>query len=92
MLFQDEDKMINLDGDDIKVVNRFSYLGDVLSTEGVAQEAVTSKIRSAWKKLKEVSNVICGRSIDAECWALKMEDDDHRIQNVPNDMWKNLQR
>ena len=31
--------------------------------EGGAQEAVTSRIRSAWNKFKEVSNVICGRSI-----------------------------
>ena len=63
VVFEDEDKMINLDGDTIEVVDRFSYLGDVLSTEGGAQEAVTSRIRSAWKKFKEVSNVICGKSI-----------------------------
>ena len=37
MLFQDEDKRINLDGDNIGVVDRFSYLGDVLGTEEVAQ-------------------------------------------------------
>ena len=55
MLFEDEDKMITLDGDNIEVVDRFSYLGDVISREGGAQEAVTSRIRSAWKKLKEVS-------------------------------------
>ena len=63
MLFKDEDKMITLDGDNIEVVDRFSYHGDVISTEEGAQEAVTSRIRSAWKKIKEVSNVICGRSI-----------------------------
>ena len=44
MLFEDEDKMIALDGDNIKVVDRFSYLGDVISMEGGAQEAVTSRI------------------------------------------------
>ena len=59
VLFQDEDKMINLDGDNIEVVDRFSYLGDAFSTEGGAQEAVTSRIRSAWRKFKEVLNVIC---------------------------------
>ena len=51
MLFEDEDKMISLDGDNIEKVDRFSYLSDVISTEGGAQEAVTSKIRSAWKKI-----------------------------------------
>ena len=63
MLFEDEDKMITLDGDNIEVVDTFFYLGDVISMEGGAQEAVTSRIRSTWKKFKEVSNVICRRSI-----------------------------
>ena len=44
----------------IEVVDRFSYFGDVISMEGGAQEAVTSRIRSAWKKFKVVSSVICG--------------------------------
>ena len=52
VLLQDEDKKINLDGDGIEVVDRFSYPGDVLSTEGGAQEAVTSRIRSTWKILR----------------------------------------
>ena len=63
LLFEDEDKMMTLDRDNIEVVDRFPYLGDVISREGGAQEAVTSRIRSAWKKFKEVSNVTCGRSI-----------------------------
>ena len=63
VLFEDEDKMITSDGDNIKVVDRFSYLTDVIRTEGGAQEAVTSRIRLAWKKFNEVSNVICRRSV-----------------------------
>ena len=50
MVFEHEDNMISLDGDNIEVVDRFSYLGDVIS-KGGAQEAVTSRIRSAWKKI-----------------------------------------
>ena len=46
MLFQDEDDMINLDGDNTEVMDRFSYL-DVLTMEGGAQEAVASRIRTA---------------------------------------------
>ena len=63
MLFENKDKMISLDGDNIEGVDSFSYLGDVISTEGGAQEALTSRIRSPLKKFKEVSNVVCGRSI-----------------------------
>ena len=44
VVFEDEDQMITLDGDNIEVVDRFSYLEDVISMEGVAQEAVTSRI------------------------------------------------
>ena len=62
VLYQDEDKMINLNGD-TEVVNRFSYFGDVLNTEGETEEAVTSRIRSALKKFKEFSNVISGKNI-----------------------------
>ena len=36
VLFQDENKMINLKGDNIEVVDRFSYLGDELSSERTA--------------------------------------------------------
>ena len=57
VVFEDEDNMIRSDGENIEVVDRFSYLGDVISMEGGAQETVTSRIRSAWKKFKEVSNV-----------------------------------
>ena len=62
VLLQDEDKMISLDGDNIEAVDGFSYLGDELSAEE-AQEAVTSRITSAWKKFEEISNVARGRSI-----------------------------
>ena len=62
MLFQDEDKMINWDGDNIEMVDKFSYLVDVFSAEGGAQESVTSRIRSTWRKFKEVLNVIYGRA------------------------------
>ena len=45
--------MINLDGDNIEVVERFSYLDDVISTKGGAQETVTSRTRSALKKFEK---------------------------------------
>ena len=48
---------ITLGEDNIEIVDKFAYLGDVLSTEGGAQEAVRSRIRSGWMKFKEVSRV-----------------------------------
>ena len=58
------DKILNLNGDNIEVVDRFSYLGDVLSMEGGAQEAVTSRIRLAWRKFKEGLNVQAAKSLN----------------------------
>ena len=52
-----------LDGDDIEKVDKFCYVGDVLSTEGGVQEAVISRIRSAWKKFKDVFSVLCRKSL-----------------------------
>ena len=44
--------MITLDGDNIEVVDRFSYLGDVISTEGGAQEAEHQELDRHGKNLK----------------------------------------
>ena len=45
---------ITLDEDNIEILDKFAYLSDVLSTEGGAQEAVHSRIRSGWMKFKKV--------------------------------------
>jgi len=57
------DKRVTLDGDDLEVVGRFPYLGDVLSSVVGVQEAVTARIRSGWKKFKEISGLLCKRGL-----------------------------
>ena len=52
---------ITVDEDNIEIVDKFAYLGDVLSAEGGAQEAVRLRIRSGWMKFKEVSSVLCNK-------------------------------
>ena len=47
-----------LDEDNIEIADKFAYLNDVLSTEGGAQEAVRSRVRSGCMKFKEVSSVL----------------------------------
>jgi len=44
---------VTLYGDDLEVVDRFPYLGDVLSSTRDVQEAVTARMRSGWKKFKK---------------------------------------
>ena len=80
---------ISLDEDNIEIVDKFALLSDVLSTEGGAQEAVRSRIRSGWMKFKEVSSVLGNKYMSlkirgalyksaltygVECWALRIED------------------
>jgi len=37
-------------GDSLEKVDKFCYLGDVLDADGGCDSAVTTKVRSAWKK------------------------------------------
>jgi len=53
------DERVTLDSDDLEVVDKFPYLGDVLSSAGGVQEAVTARIRSGWKTFKEISGLLC---------------------------------
>jgi len=52
LVHANHDERVTPDGDDLEVVDRFSYLGDDLSSVGGVQEAVTARIRSGWKKFK----------------------------------------
>ena len=52
------EESVELDEDNIEIVDKFAYLGDVLSTEGGAQEAVRLRIRYGWMNLKN-SQVFC---------------------------------
>jgi len=46
LVHANRNERVTLDGDDLEVVDRFPYLGDVLSSAGGVQEAVTARIRS----------------------------------------------
>jgi len=46
------EERLTTDGDDIEIVDKFPYLGDVLSKEGGVHEAITARIRSAGKNLR----------------------------------------
>ena len=51
-----ESKVLDLgDGMSIEEVGSFCYLGDTISKQGGAGEAVTARVRSGWKKFKELA-------------------------------------
>ena len=49
-------------GEDVlEEVEKFCYLGDMISCFGGASEAVSVRIGSAWKKFRELSGVLVGK-------------------------------
>ena len=49
-------------GEDVlEEVEKFCYLGDMISCFGGASEAVSARIGSAWKKFRELSGVLVGK-------------------------------
>ena len=49
-------------GEDVlEEVEKFCYLGDMISCYGGASEAVSARIGSAWKKFRELSGVFVGK-------------------------------
>ena len=49
-------------GEDVlEEVEKFCYLGDMISCFGEASEAVSARIGSAWKKFRELSGVLVGK-------------------------------
>ena len=57
-----EEKLEFKTGEDILgEVEKICYLGDMISCYGVASEAVSPRICSAWKKFRELSGVLVGK-------------------------------
>ncbi|MBJ3201397.1 hypothetical protein JGB54_23255, partial [Salmonella enterica subsp. enterica serovar Agona] len=48
-------------GDSLEKVERFCYLGDMVSADGGADLAVTARVRSAWKKFKELAPILTSK-------------------------------
>ena len=49
-------------GDTYEVVESFCYLGDMLGAEGGADAAVTSRVRSGWKKFRELAPFLTSKA------------------------------
>ena len=45
----------------LEEVEKFCYLGDMISCYGGTSEAVNGRIGSAWKKFRELSGVVVGK-------------------------------
>ena len=52
---------VKLDGEVIKSVDGFKYLGSTITADGSEDSEVTRRIQAGWKNWREVSGVLCDR-------------------------------
>ena len=52
MKSQRREKTMKLNGDNLEVVDKFCYLGDMLNSEGSVQDAVIARLRVGRENLK----------------------------------------
>ena len=56
-----QDAEIQLQGETLKRVKTFTYLGSTLAEDGELDAEVTHRVQSGWKNWKRVSGVLCDR-------------------------------
>lgn len=53
---------LEMDGK-LEYVNKFCYLGDMISAKGGAEDAARTRVRCAWGKFKELSTILTSRGV-----------------------------
>ena len=59
-----QDAEIHLQGETVKRVNTFTYLGSTLAEDGELDAEVTHRVQSGWKNWKRMSGVLCDRRMN----------------------------
>ena len=54
--------------DKLEVVASFCYLGDMLSAGGGCEIAVTTRVKTAWKKIRELLPIVISRHLSYKTW------------------------
>ena len=49
---------LHIDGHEYEVVDKFCYLGDMLSQEGGYEHAILKRIQKGWLKFRELSGLL----------------------------------
>ena len=57
----DKIKSVELNGTEYEVVDQFCYLGDMLSAGGGAEASTVARVRSGWKKFRELLPLLTSR-------------------------------
>ena len=54
---------LHIDGHEYEVVDKFCYLGDMLSQEGGCEHAILKRIQTGWLKFRELSGLLIGKGM-----------------------------
>ena len=58
-----ENGEVNLQGEVLKTVEKFRYLGSTVAEDGDLEAEITHRIQAGWKNWKKVSGVLCDKRI-----------------------------
>ena len=61
-----QDAEIQLQGETLKIVKTFTYLGSTMAEDGELDAEVTRRVQSGWKNWKRVSGVLCDRRMNVK--------------------------
>ena len=61
-----QDADIHLQGETVKRVKTFTYLGSTLAEDGELDAEVTHRVQSGWKNWKIVSGMLCDRRMNVK--------------------------
>ena len=59
-----QDEEIHLQGETVKRVKTFTYMGSTVAGDGELDAEVTNRVQNGWKNGKRVSGVLCDRSMN----------------------------
>ena len=54
---------LHIDGHEYEIVDKFCYLGDMLSQEGGCEHAMLKRIQTGWLKFRELSGLLIGKGM-----------------------------
>ena len=58
-----EERTMEVDGGDLEIVDRFCYIGEMMTWRSGAGETATARIAAAWRKWREISSLLVNKSI-----------------------------
>ena len=57
---------LHIDGHEYEIVDKFCYLGDMLSQEGGCEHAILKRIQTGWLKFRGLSGLLIGKGMSVK--------------------------